>query len=935
MTDFNLIDYVVPTGGYYCVVGAGSGFFSEFTDDRAQVDVLAEKFVKQGKDVYFMLGKLEKAGSREATNVESLQSIWVDIDCGEGKASSIESSTGLPQGYETKKDAQLALKKFCETVGLPFPAVIDSGGGIHAYWALTEEVPRTKWLPICKRLKQICVTQEFYADQRVFDASRVLRVPGTFNQKYDPPAPVTVLRGSTNRIDPDELREILGVDPDAEEVDKRPLEKNPLQELLNQNYTSVFKKIVTRADGCLQLHDCIRNRATLAEPRWFDALSIAKFCQDSTKAATIISQGHADYSPEATERKMKGIKGPHSCAEFEANNPEGCNGCPHKGKIKSPIVLGQTLKKAKASKQGVKYRPPYVWGENGGIYMQTEDGEGAQFVYEYDFYIEQRMTDPTDGDVAIAVVHLPKDGERRFTIKNEQLDSRELTKVLAKNGVLADKKTTPYLHKYVIDSIKALSTENKADKMRVQFGWADNHSAFIVGEREIRVDGVYHSPPSSVTATYSDYLEPRGSYEKWREVFELYNRPGLEMHAFAALSGFGSILLNFTGQKGAIINLVHPKAGTGKTTILRMANSIAGDPEMLLGTPDDTVTGRINKLGTLNNIVNTIDEMTNIEDKDIGKFAYAASQGRGKEKAHFHINANRKNEITWRNITLSSSNASFYQKLMNTKNSPDGELMRILEFFIDYQDVNVISTAEGKAMFDHQLSQNFGHAIEPFVQYIMANPEHAKNRVLNTQAKIDKELSLTQRERNWSAAMACNIAGGLLAVEAGIVTLDMKRIYQRAAPEIKSLRETTIAPVNDSFALIGEFINEHTQNILSIDAAADARSGKTKRPYLEPRGALYIREEPDANIIYIASGRLKDFLNKRQVNYDSTIRELKDKGCVIRTHNKNMGKGMAMTTSATRCVWFDSSHPEFIGTNAIAKEADNASGESELPDQLD
>ncbi len=53
MTDFNLIDYVVPTGGYYCVVGAGSGFHSEFTDDRAQVDVLAEKFVKQGKDAPF------------------------------------------------------------------------------------------------------------------------------------------------------------------------------------------------------------------------------------------------------------------------------------------------------------------------------------------------------------------------------------------------------------------------------------------------------------------------------------------------------------------------------------------------------------------------------------------------------------------------------------------------------------------------------------------------------------------------------------------------------------------------------------------------------------------------------------------------------------------------------------------------------------------
>jgi len=932
MTDFDLIDYVVPTGGYYCVVGAGSGFFSKFTDDKEQVNVLANQFIAEGKDVYFMLGKLSKAGSREATNVESLQSLWVDLDCGEGKANSIEPSTGLPQGYKTKRDAQIALKKFCDTVGLPAPAIIDSGGGLHAYWALTKEVPRARWLPICKRLKQVCVTQEFYADQRVFDASRVLRLPGTFNQKYDPPAPVSVLRKSANRIDPDELREILGVDLAAEEVEQKPLAKDPLQELLNQNYTSIFKTIVTRKDGCQQLQSCIRNRETLAEPLWFNALSIAKHCQDSTKAANIISQGHPDYSAEATERKMKGIKGPHACSEFELNNPEGCKGCPHKGKITNPLALGQTIKKAKASTAGIKYRSPYAWGENGGIYVLNEDGEGAQFVYEYDFYIEQRMTDPTDGDVAIAVVHLPKDGQRKFTIKNEQLDSRELTKVLAHNGILSDRKTTPYLHKYVIDSIKSLSTEKGADKMRVQFGWADNHTAFIVGESEVRVDGVYHSPPSSVTATYSDYLQPRGSYDKWKEVFNMYNRPGLEMHAFAALSGFGSILLNFTGQKGAIINLVHPKAGTGKTTILRMANSIAGDPELLLGTPDDTVTGRINKLGTLNNLVNTIDEMTNIEDKDIGKFAYAASQGRGKEKAHFHMNANRKNEITWRNITLSSSNASFYQKLMNSKNSPDGELMRILEFSIGYQDVNIISTAEGKAMFDHQLSQNFGHAVIPFVQYIMSDPEHAKNTILNLQAKIDKELRLTQRERNWSAAMAANLAGGILAVEANIIDFEMRRIFQTVGPEIKTLRETTIAPVSDNFALIGEFINEHAQNILSIDAAADARSGKPKRPYVEPRGALYIRDEPDTQIVYIASGRLRKFLGDRQVNMDSTIKDLADRGCVIKTHNKNMGKGMAMTTSPTRCVWFDSSHPDFIGTNAIAKEADDASGESELSD---
>jgi hypothetical protein len=125
----------------------------------------------------------------------------------------------------------------------------------------------------------------------------------------------------------------------------------------------------------------------------------------------------------------------------------------------------------------VKYRPPYLKGENGGIYVQDKEGE-AHFVYEYDFYISQRMTDPNDGDVAIGVVYLPKDGKREFTIQNEQLDSRELTRVLAKNGILADKKSTPHLHKYVIDSIKALGTEKAADKMRVQF-WLGRRRHFF------------------------------------------------------------------------------------------------------------------------------------------------------------------------------------------------------------------------------------------------------------------------------------------------------------------------------------------------------------------------------------------------------------------------------------------------------------------------
>ena len=199
-----------------------------------------------------------------------------------------------------------------------------------------------------------------------------------------------------------------------------------------------------------------------------------------------------------------------------------------------------------------------------------------------------------------------------------------------------------------------------------------------MGDREIKATDTYHSPPASAIANMVPYFQPKGSLDRWKEVFELYGREGLEVQAFGALSGFGAPLLKFTGQKGAVINFIHSDSGTGKTTILRMANSIFGDPEMLLGTPDDTDVGKILKIGFLNNIVNTMDEITNMSPADASRTLYAYSQGRGKDKAKASSNELRENSITWRTISIASSNASFYEKLGVLKNNPDGEMMRLL-----------------------------------------------------------------------------------------------------------------------------------------------------------------------------------------------------------------------------------------------------------------
>jgi len=938
MQTFDLIDYVVPRGGIYNVIGMKDGkLIPKFTNSLETAYEIAEEFSEQNTDVYFALGKLKEKGNRKVDNVESLGAIWLDIDCGAGKAEEIEPSTGLPKGYASQAEGAKALKVFCGVVDLPEPTIVNSGYGLHVYWAFTEEVPTEKWIPIAQRLKEICVTQKFYADPNVFDPARILRVPGTYNQKKATPRLVKVINVAPERHAPDTIRELLNVNSDA--VVKKPSVQtvlDPLQKLLAQNQDYKFSKIISRQDPCLQLKDSLMNRATLSEPRWFNALSVAKFCQDGSKAIHTISQGHPDYNFHAVERKIIGIKGAHSCEEFERNNPKGCDGCVHKKskEIKGPYNLGQVVKKDRTSP--INKFEPYFRGEKGGVYKMQ--GEDPKLVYEHDLYIKKQMWDSEEGFVSVFRFHSPHDGVIEFTVPNESLEKRLLLRTLAHYGVVTGSANANLLAEYVTRTIQILQTKRKADIMRTQFGWADNHSKFIVGEREITVDGVYHTPASKITRTYTPYFEPRGTLDKWKEVFNLYNAKGLEIQAFAALSGFGSPLLELTGQKGAIINLVHKNAGTGKTTVLRMANSIYGEPEALLGNPKDTAVARVNKLGILNNVINTVDELSNMDSKQVSDFAYEVSQGKGKDKGTNTANANRKNDTTWRNITLSTSNSSFYQKLYVGKSLPDGEIMRIIEFHVDYVDPNIISTTKGKQMFDHQLNANYGHAIVPFIQYVIANLDKVKRDVRKIQKKIDKELRLTSRERNWSAIVAANIAAGIIASDIlGIIDFDMHRIYIAATKIIKKLRKNTIAPVDSYVSVLGGFISANLRNLLVVNGKLDKRSQKEFTPEHSPTyGNLVMRLEPDTQLLFIPVKLLRAELSKDETDYESFKEDLKTKGIYIKTDNKRMSKGMAITTPSQRCLIFNAAHPEFIDmSNIVEQIKENADRESELPDQLE
>lgn len=148
-----------------------------------------------GSDAYFAIAGYETPESRTASNTLGAGGFWLDIDCSDEKAEKAK-------GYRTTAEAELAVKNFCQTVGTPFPThIVDSGGGLHVYWAFDRFLPREPWQAYAKRLKDLTHTHGLLADDsRTADIASVLRIPETLNHKYDPPRPVTVLHATETPI---------------------------------------------------------------------------------------------------------------------------------------------------------------------------------------------------------------------------------------------------------------------------------------------------------------------------------------------------------------------------------------------------------------------------------------------------------------------------------------------------------------------------------------------------------------------------------------------------------------------------------------------------------------------------------------------------------------------------------------------------------------
>jgi hypothetical protein len=934
----------LPSQGVYCVSGIDQETkktTNRFAETLEDVFKLVDKFKGQKLNVFVAPGSYD-GFSRKADNCLFFRSLFIDLDVGEDKA------------YADKGEAQTALWKFLGETGLPDPVCIDSGGGMHAYWIMDRDIPIDEYLVYAQKFKAF-VLGKIAADPSVMaDAARIMRCPDTFNYKFDPPELASVIGDEISVYDWDEFKEFLGTDvapTDPLANVRKGLDEDTMAMKKLDNFEWDFYKIAERSlagDGCNQVKYWLENATTLGYEDWFSSMNIAYFCKDGDKMIHEVSNEYPDYTVKAVEeKKLEFIKRgkPQTCDYLANQHPDRCQGCKHRGKIHTPIVLGKALKEvieepiteptagepsaaeinALLGTQTYEEEPireasdtqkipkfpeflnPYSRGQTGGVYYNPPPKTDKKGQVRYEDPVEilahllfpvRRLFSPLDGECMTMHLILPNDGLKEFLLPMKSVYAlEELKKTLSFHQVIYTPKWINNIQEYLVKWSQYMINVGKAQQMRMQLGWsAVNNTdewktrSFVIGEREITFEKEFvEAPVSPYIRGVVKHFKAIGTYERWQESANELNRPGFELHAMTCLAGFGTTLMPYMSTPGVVISLLG-RSGCAKTGAMYAGISTFGDPDALsvFESTDNGLTGRM--LG-LKNLMFGVDEIGNKDPKPLSQLVHNISNGKAKIRMQASVNAERVTEMSASLIAVLTTNESVYNKFELHKGSPDGEVARVIEFLMEQP--NDLKGADGAKLGIHifdAFKYNYGHAGPKFiVAALEAGDIHIKKRI---DFWIDRYLTDTGGDsayrfhQNFVAAV---FTAGELAVDAGIVNYDLERIYAKVISELNNIKMNVVKVNNTDFtAVLADFMYENMGNTLRI------KDGKVID---EPRGKLVARVATDEPT-RVSKDALKEYLGKKKITPREFEKGLMESGEMIsKSARKHLETGWKATTT--------------------------------------
>lgn len=914
---------VLPAKGRYSVAyKRPSGAFTHiYVDDLDSVEKHFSDYNGRA-NVYFTTGALHR-NSETATksDIASKRAFYIDLDVGEDKP------------YLTLQDAVTALRTFCDsfTPKLVKPIIVHSGNGLQAYWTIAEDVTESAWSSVARSLKALTHAKGLECDTTcTADSARVLRAPGTINLKGNNTAKVmyggegpkpfayyeTMFGAELATVPNTRLFDGVYINEAMRGLDET------TKILTGYSGTKKFIKIISDT-GCNIARDYLATKVcTASEPEWRAMLSLANVCEDREDAIIMVSEGHPGYVKDAAMRKAEATSGAYSCNTLrDIFGENGCTSCPHRNRISNPISLAiaQEIVSLEIPRQTgntkvkdtVQVQLPYGYYFRGqGIFTraqvkESETDEGGPqeiMIYPVPFYATNRYSDPVEGESVSFRLHRGLDGILEFILPMNKLVKRDtLQTCLAAYGVIAfDAGHLAVLHRYVGIFAQKLQAEQKAIEMHARCGWSEDNTEFVIGERAYTAQKEYSFPAAAGLKQLTKKMSLAGDFETWKEVLSLYEDKSLVAHRFALCAAIGAPVLKLVGECGATINFYSKRSGTGKTTLLRVINSVFGHPKDLMLSQNDTYAAKINRLGIMGSLPVTVDEVTSMTPEETSKFLYSITDGRERNRLSSKANVERTNNSQWMTQVITSSNAELAGKLELHNKSPEGEMARVI-------DVHAMLPKDAQPQaVDKVLSlirDNYGWLGHHIASYIVKNRDSIETEINNFRDVITSKFNPSSNERFYFNTLISAYMGSVLTERLTGWKADRLELVQWFHERIKELRNNfgeIDRSISNSF---NEFLNENRDRILVVNSVADSRSPATgggmfvaqDKFIRDARQKVVARWEPDTRTLWIVRSEFNRWANERRINTRELLREMTETfpGSFI-NERKRISKGTSL-----------------------------------------
>lgn len=800
-------------------------------------------------DVYFALGAFQKKHiettlpsgetkklKRVQQNFKCIGSLFMDCDIGK------KGKDGTLISHASRKEAVQQIMIMCRRGGIPEPSVyVNSGNGLHVYWALEEDIDLDLFRDLANRLVAAAVQHGVLCDASVtIDCCRILRMPNTWNNKVpDDPKKVEVIDalGTHDVIPVDDMIDALeDYTPEIVRTDA-----GLVTALQGMQASSLLKGMVVVEDENAKLrhgpHDTrqasmakiVKECPLMAEmlanggaghsgTAWYNMMNVAAFTTDGHEWVHKLAGGHEEYNEmETTNRWNKALEvkftnpqvAPTLCVRFHQQESckAICEACPYwkdkkddgKGnqvpKIGSPITLGRDKIDRHQEDHGLPF--PYLRNEHGHLckIIPTADDEPTktQVIVPYPTLDPFGIT-PHNSTGERWRVGLPisdHHGERTLQILASAMPTDFQKEALAQNVPLQVNQIKA-LQEFAVSFLQGIMNNrgpmHTLRQAEERAGWIKNAEAeersFRIGEVVITSQGNIIEGEPVKPNSLLDHMRPRGDEQPWLDAFDLIcKQPDMEL--LMATTFAAPLMHRLSEAEGLVLSFVSD-GGTGKSSAMRTAAAVWGNPKKLARSNRDTANFVEGFMGTMAHLPVYWDDLPlRPDDETIPDLVFSIGQGTGKGRAT--QDGGLRHVSDWCTMMVCSSNTSLLLSMAARKGAEDAAQARIFEI----ETPQGVHTTAGSQSVFQKLDTNYGHIGPRYMEWVINNLPHL-------QSQYGKLLNLflqnqTGAERFRAQTVALLLLGAYAATASGVATFNMQQLRHTVRTHLGAnrLRHTT------------------------------------------------------------------------------------------------------------------------------------------------